>query len=51
MARELPSGEYENRAKCQQLLPHVEPLFATQPDSEEALEAWAQVLTNAAWYL
>ena len=51
MAQELPNGEYENQAKCQQLLPHVEPLFSTQPASEEALEAWAQVLTNAAWYL
>jgi tetratricopeptide (TPR) repeat protein len=51
MAQELPSGEYENRAKCEQLLPHTESLFATQPASKEALEAWAQVLTNAAWYL
>jgi tetratricopeptide (TPR) repeat protein len=51
IARELPSGEYKNQAQCQQLLPHVAPLFGTQPASEEALEAWAQVLTNAAWYL
>ncbi|KAI4940873.1 hypothetical protein J4E91_011130 [Alternaria rosae] len=51
MAQELPNGEHENWAKCQQLLPHVEPLFSTQPASEEALEAWAQVLTNTAWYL
>lgn len=51
MAQELPTGEHENWVKCQQLLPHVEPLFITQPASEDALEAWAQVLTNAAWYL
>jgi tetratricopeptide (TPR) repeat protein len=51
MAQELPNGDHENWAKCQQLLPHVEPLFSTQPASEEALEAWAQVLSNAAWYL
>jgi tetratricopeptide (TPR) repeat protein len=51
MAQELPSGNYENWAKCQQLLPHIEPLFDTQPTSGVALEAWAQVLTNAAWYL
>ncbi|USP74607.1 hypothetical protein yc1106_01881 [Curvularia clavata] len=51
MAQELPSGNYENWAKCQQLLPHVEPLLSTQPASEEAFEVWAQVLTNAAWYL
>ncbi|KAF2030383.1 TPR-like protein [Setomelanomma holmii] len=51
MARELPSGEYENWGKCQQLLPHVEPLFKSEPAAKEAVEAWAQVLTNAAWYL
>ncbi|CAN9424569.1 unnamed protein product [Alternaria alternata] len=51
MAQELPNGEHENWAKCQQLLPHVEPLFSTQPAGEKALKAWARVLTNAAWYL
>ncbi|OAK96859.1 hypothetical protein IQ06DRAFT_47717 [Phaeosphaeriaceae sp. SRC1lsM3a] len=51
MAQELPSGEYENWARCQQLLPHVEPLFKSELGGEEALKAWAQVLTNAAWYL
>jgi tetratricopeptide (TPR) repeat protein len=51
MAQELPNGDYENWAKCQQLLPHVEPLFSTQPASEEALKAWAQVLYNVVWYL
>jgi tetratricopeptide (TPR) repeat protein len=51
LAQGLPNGEYENWPKCQQLLPHVEPLFSTQPASEEASMAWAHVLTNAAWYL
>jgi hypothetical protein len=51
MAQELPSGEYENWAKCQQLLPHVEPLFESEPAAGETLKAWAHVLTNAAWYL
>jgi hypothetical protein len=51
MAQELPSGEYENWAKCQQLLPHVEPLFDADPTSKEALKPLTQVLTNAAWYL
>ncbi|KAF2195361.1 hypothetical protein K469DRAFT_545893, partial [Zopfia rhizophila CBS 207.26] len=51
MAQEFPSGEYENWAKCQQLLPHAEPLYDTEPASEQLLKAWAQVLTNAAWYL
>jgi hypothetical protein len=37
MAQELPSGEYKNQAKCKQLLPHIKPLFGTQPASEEAL--------------
>lgn len=51
MAQELPNGEHENWAKCQQLLPHVEPLFSNQPAGERALKAWAKVLINAAWYL
>jgi tetratricopeptide (TPR) repeat protein len=51
MAQELPSGEYEHWAKCQQLLPHIEPFFNSKPAAEEALKVWAQVLTNAAWYL
>jgi tetratricopeptide (TPR) repeat protein len=51
MARELPSWHHENWAKCQQLLPHVEPLLSTQPATRETLDAWAQVLTNTAMYL
>lgn len=51
MAKELPSGEYENWAKCQQLLPHVETLFDRKPRETGALKAWTQLLTNAAWYL
>ncbi|KAH7068389.1 kinesin light chain 1 [Paraphoma chrysanthemicola] len=51
MAQELPNGDFENWAKCRQLLPHVEPLFDSEPAAEEALKAWAKVLTNAAWYL
>ncbi|KAF2843949.1 hypothetical protein T440DRAFT_494281 [Plenodomus tracheiphilus IPT5] len=51
MAQEPPSGKDKNWAQCQQLLPHVEPLFASKLAGEEALMAWAQVLTNAAWYL
>jgi tetratricopeptide (TPR) repeat protein len=46
---EFPTGHYESWA--QQLLPHVELLFDTEPASEEPLKAWAHVLTNAAWYL
>lgn len=51
MARELPSGEYKNWAECQRLFPHVEPLFEREPAAEEAVKAWAEVMTNAAWYL
>jgi tetratricopeptide (TPR) repeat protein len=51
MAQELPSGEYENWGKCQQLLPHVAPLFDAEPATKEGLKAWAQVLNNASWYL
>jgi tetratricopeptide (TPR) repeat protein len=51
MAKEFPSGKFENWAKCQQLLPHVEPIFESEPADEESQREWAQVLTNAAWYV
>jgi hypothetical protein len=49
MAQELPTGNYENWETCQQLLPHIEKLYNTQPAADDALKAWTQVLTNAAW--
>lgn len=51
MAQELPPGDFENWAKCQQLFPHVKPLFDRRPAGKETQKAWAQVLTNAARYL
>ncbi|ORY63343.1 heterokaryon incompatibility protein-domain-containing protein [Pseudomassariella vexata] len=51
IAREFPTGEFENWAKCERLLPHVEPLYDHEPACEESLREWAQVLTNAAWYM
>jgi tetratricopeptide (TPR) repeat protein len=51
MAQEFPNGKLENWRQCQQLLPHAEPFFDTEPASEPSLKAWAQLLTNAAWCL
>jgi tetratricopeptide (TPR) repeat protein len=51
MAQEFPTGEFETWKQCEQLFPHIEPLFDTEPSSEEPLLAWTEVLTNAAWYL
>jgi tetratricopeptide (TPR) repeat protein len=51
MAREFPTGEFESWAKCQRLLPHVEPMFESEPADEESQRNWAEVLTNAAWYM
>jgi hypothetical protein len=52
MAQQFPfQAEYEHWAKCQQLLPHVEPLFDATPADEQTLKAWTEVLTNAAYYL
>ncbi|KAK7182533.1 hypothetical protein PSPO01_11531 [Paraphaeosphaeria sporulosa] len=41
MAQELPSGEYKNWEKCQQLLLQVAPLFDSKPAAEETLGAWS----------
>ncbi|RYP63778.1 hypothetical protein DL771_009111 [Monosporascus sp. 5C6A] len=51
MAREFPTGMFESWAKCQQLLPHIESLYDTEPATDELLKEWAQILTNAAWYM
>lgn len=51
MAQEFPTGRFENWAKCQLLLPHIEPLCDTEPATDELLKERAQVLTNVAWYL
>ncbi|KAI0902947.1 hypothetical protein F4823DRAFT_620460 [Ustulina deusta] len=51
MATEFPIGEFQNRAKCQQLLPHLETLYEQELPGDEAAKEWAQLLTNVAWYL
>jgi tetratricopeptide (TPR) repeat protein len=52
MAQEFPyEAPYEEWAKCQQLLPHVEPLFDATPADEQTLKAWTEVLSKAACYL
>ncbi|RYP47712.1 hypothetical protein DL768_006248 [Monosporascus sp. mg162] len=51
MAREFPTGQFETWAKCQQLLPHVESLYDTELTTDEFLKEWAQIVTNAAWYV
>lgn len=37
MAREFPSESFENRTKCQVLLPHVAPMFDKKPAEEGLL--------------
>ena len=51
MAREFPSGSFENWTRCQVLLPHAAPMFEKKPAEERLLWDWAQVLSNAGWYL
>ncbi|KAK8016096.1 P-loop containing nucleoside triphosphate hydrolase [Apiospora rasikravindrae] len=51
MAKEFPTGDFPNRAKCQQLIPHLESLYAKEPPGKEEANEWARLLTHAAWYL
>ncbi|KAK8115635.1 hypothetical protein PG984_012137, partial [Apiospora sp. TS-2023a] len=51
MAKEFPTGDFPNRAKCQQSIPHLESLYDKEPPGKEAANEWARLLTNAAWYL
>ncbi|KAF2818262.1 hypothetical protein CC86DRAFT_309553, partial [Ophiobolus disseminans] len=46
----LPTGEHENREKCQALFPHARAALAQRPKDEESLKKWALLLYKAAWY-
>jgi len=47
---ELPTGDYENWAKCQALFPHAKSAAAQRPEERESLTEWASVLYKAARY-
>ncbi|KAJ2998342.1 hypothetical protein NUW58_g359 [Xylaria curta] len=51
MAEEFPTGEFQNRQKCRQLLPHLELIYNGESPGEEAAKDWARLLTNVAWYM
>ncbi|OCL02771.1 TPR-like protein [Glonium stellatum] len=50
MYNSYPIREYENWKVCQALFPHAQAALACRPTDYRALEAWASVLYNAAWY-
>jgi hypothetical protein len=47
---ELPTGEYENWARCQELFPHAQSAMARQPEDKDTLRDWATILYRAGWY-
>ncbi|KAF1962686.1 hypothetical protein CC80DRAFT_512061 [Byssothecium circinans] len=51
IAQEFPKGSFDNWTRCQALFPHVTLMFENEPTQEELLADWAQVLSNAGWYL
>jgi tetratricopeptide (TPR) repeat protein len=51
LAQEFPTGNFENWAKCQRLLPHIESLYDAEPTSDDYLKDWAQLLTHVGWYM
>jgi tetratricopeptide (TPR) repeat protein len=50
LCAELPTGEHENREKCQALFPHAQAALAQRPKKTESLKEWALLLYKAAWY-
>jgi tetratricopeptide (TPR) repeat protein len=50
LCAELPTGEHENREKCQALFPHARAALAQRPEDKESLKEWALLLYKAAWY-
>lgn len=51
LARNFPTGEFENWKRCQELLPYVDWACNCVPITLNSWEAWAQMVTNVAWYL
>jgi tetratricopeptide (TPR) repeat protein len=51
LAQQFPTGEFENWARCQELLPHIDVAYNSVPVTSKSWEAWAQIFTNVAWYL
>jgi tetratricopeptide (TPR) repeat protein len=47
---EIPTGEYKNWTKCQELFPHAKSAVAQQPQAQSSLRDWASILYKAAWY-
>lgn len=50
IAQTLPTGDYENWAQCQRLLPLIEPFYSTLLASAQSYEPWAWITTKVAWY-
>ncbi|KAI1664793.1 Kinesin light chain [Pyrenophora tritici-repentis] len=50
LCAELPTGEHENREKCQTLFPHAQAALAQRPKNRESLKEWALLLYKAAWH-
>ncbi|KAF2175475.1 TPR-like protein [Zopfia rhizophila CBS 207.26] len=51
MAEEFPYVDFRNWAKCQQLLPHVESLYESEPPGQEVVREWIYVLSEVGWYM
>lgn len=51
MSKEFPPGKFENWAKCQQLLPHLDNMRSYKPASRDLLESWAGLLVNMITYM
>jgi tetratricopeptide (TPR) repeat protein len=47
---ELPTGDYENWARCQTLFPHAQSAAVQQPEGQDSSKDWASILYKAAWY-
>jgi hypothetical protein len=50
LCEELPTGKYENWARCQLLFPHVRGATEQEPKEQESLRDWASIMYKAAWY-
>jgi hypothetical protein len=46
----MPTGEFENWARCRVLFPHARWAAVKMPKTKDSLREWATIVYRAAWY-
>ena len=50
LSKEYPMGEFEQWSRCEILFPHAVVATVNEPNDEDSLQHWSEILINAAQY-